>query len=234
MARKITIPILLIILTGIFGGTAWGEAKIVLDEVTGIFQGKAVVNMPVRFIFRVEYTPGDGSVVDGFSTGFRVWTQRNGVLTDNFTPITYDTTTIDPPWEDVFDLLLDFYPYGVDGTGEDTVGIAGAAMLGSGFTDGFSEQVWWIETTPLEVYDTLFVDSSFFPPANTWMWVVDGATEVIEPEWPGPYFFQVVPPDWVYVCGDINNDNLININDITYLLNYLYFGGPDPICPWDK
>ncbi len=33
----------------------------------------------------------------------------------------------------------------------------------------------------------------------------------------------------VYICGDVNDDNLINIFDITYLISYLYMGGPDPL-----
>lgn len=31
-------------------------------------------------------------------------------------------------------------------------------------------------------------------------------------------------------CGDVNNSGSINILDITYLLNYLYKGGPEPDC----
>jgi uncharacterized protein (TIGR02145 family) len=32
------------------------------------------------------------------------------------------------------------------------------------------------------------------------------------------------------ICGDVNNDNANNILDITYLINYLYQGGPGPNC----
>ncbi len=31
-----------------------------------------------------------------------------------------------------------------------------------------------------------------------------------------------------YICGDINNDEVINIFDITFLISYLYQGGPPP------
>ena len=34
------------------------------------------------------------------------------------------------------------------------------------------------------------------------------------------------------VCGDVNNDNLLNILDVIYIINNLYKDGPDPICPW--
>lgn len=31
-------------------------------------------------------------------------------------------------------------------------------------------------------------------------------------------------------CGDVNNDEATNIFDITYLITYLYLGGPEPDC----
>jgi uncharacterized protein (TIGR02145 family) len=31
-------------------------------------------------------------------------------------------------------------------------------------------------------------------------------------------------------CGDVNNSGTINILDITYLINYVYKGGPEPDC----
>nr|MBN2276935.1 fibronectin type III domain-containing protein [candidate division Zixibacteria bacterium] len=33
-----------------------------------------------------------------------------------------------------------------------------------------------------------------------------------------------------YICGDINNDNGLNILDVTYFIYYLYKSGPPPIC----
>jgi hypothetical protein len=32
-------------------------------------------------------------------------------------------------------------------------------------------------------------------------------------------------------CGDVNNDNGINILDVVYIINYKYKGGPAPNCP---
>ncbi|MEZ5359077.1 MAG: dockerin type I repeat-containing protein [Candidatus Zixiibacteriota bacterium] len=33
------------------------------------------------------------------------------------------------------------------------------------------------------------------------------------------------------VPGDVNNDGNVNILDADYLLQYLYSGGPAPVCP---
>lgn len=41
-----------------------------------------------------------------------------------------------------------------------------------------------------------------------------------------------VEGSWLKVCqflGDINADNRVNISDLTYLVNYLFRGGPEPI-----
>jgi hypothetical protein len=35
-----------------------------------------------------------------------------------------------------------------------------------------------------------------------------------------------------YTCGDANNDEAVNILDITYLISYLYMEGPAPISMW--
>jgi len=38
------------------------------------------------------------------------------------------------------------------------------------------------------------------------------------------------------LCGDTNNDGVINVGDVVYLINYLYKGGPEPqpiLCSGD-
>jgi hypothetical protein len=35
-----------------------------------------------------------------------------------------------------------------------------------------------------------------------------------------------------YLCGDVNNSGVVNIQDITYLISYLYKGGPAPVPYW--
>jgi hypothetical protein len=36
----------------------------------------------------------------------------------------------------------------------------------------------------------------------------------------------------VYICGDNSGDSLVNIFDVTYMIEYLYMGGPAPDPIW--
>jgi hypothetical protein len=33
------------------------------------------------------------------------------------------------------------------------------------------------------------------------------------------------------VCGDVQDDGVVNVGDVVYLVSYLYKGGPAPVCP---
>jgi hypothetical protein len=32
------------------------------------------------------------------------------------------------------------------------------------------------------------------------------------------------------ICGDVNDDETVDLGDVVYLLNYLYRSGPEPLC----
>ena len=36
----------------------------------------------------------------------------------------------------------------------------------------------------------------------------------------------------VYICGDATGDGLVNIFDVTFVISYLYLGGPPPDPLW--
>lgn len=191
----------LVFFVGTVSIPVYPATQIVLDSVaTTYHSGDTVLaGQPIKFIFRLEFTPGDGSSITGSQNGFRVWSSQNG-YTSNFTPITYDTLPID--WASMYDGGVFMIPCGVDGLGEDTIGFAGFSMFESGFPDGFDQHVWWIETTPLVPGDSLWVDSSYFPPNSDWLWVTNGSLGYFPPSWSGPYRFFVADPDYVDVDGD--------------------------------
>lgn len=49
--------------------------------------------------------------------------------------------------------------------------------------------------------------------------IICGLTSSLSP------FSMAIPS---YICGDVNKNGIVNIQDITYLINYLYKGGPAP------
>jgi hypothetical protein len=44
----------------------------------------------------------------------------------------------------------------------------------------------------------------------------------------GGISIQVVPPINIFICGDVNGDETVNLLDVLYLINYVYKGGPAP------
>jgi len=54
----------------------------------------------------------------------------------------------------------------------------------------------------------------------------DGYMRIADVMWPdGGLCWEINGP-----CGDANNDDIINILDVTHLISYLYKGGPEPDC----
>jgi hypothetical protein len=172
----------------------------------------------------MEFAPGDGFSISGHTNGYQVWTQNNGFETDNYSAVTYDT---------IFhfreagydDLIFTISPYSVNGSGRDTVGFTGGCIFNC-IPDGFNELAWWIETTPTTIGDTLCIDScTFGTGGGPWLWGTTGG--YLLPYWDGPHCF-VVGEGAVVDCGDADGSTAINLLDVTYLINYLYKGGPPP------
>ncbi len=76
-----------------------------------------------------------------------------------------------------------------------------------------------------DVGKTLVLDSSAFGGAGTWEWTFNG-TNRFAPRWGGPYVFTIVDPG--YVPGDINGDSKVDVADVVFLVEYMFFDGPAP------
>ena len=179
-------------------GLAHAATEVTLDNMTGLYAGDSVkMGESVRWEFRLTYTPGDGSAIEGSTNGFEVYTHLGGTYTDNFTAITYDTFSWG--WPSIFDLTggLIFNPFSIDGVGADTIGFGGAKFFGPGIVDGTDALCWWIETTPSTDGDTLCIDSAFYPPGGEWFWSTNGPLGDFTPDWGGPYCFHVHDTSWV-------------------------------------
>jgi hypothetical protein len=44
-------------------------------------------------------------------------------------------------------------------------------------------------------------------------------------------YAKVVDWAWPSTCGDANGDGKVTVSDVVYLINYLFKGGPAPLCP---
>jgi len=179
----------------------YGASEIVLDQVTGLYNGDTVnAGCPIEFTFRLTYT--DGNRIAGFTNGFRVWTHRYGAYTNNFGFVSGGYLPLD--WFTWFGLGVSINAISVDGVGEDTVGFGGAGIIGgTGIPDGFDQQVWWVRATPHMDGDTLCIDSSWFP-YGEWIWSTTGG--IVYPAWSGPHCFHVsmwpcCPPQFTN-CAD--------------------------------
>ncbi|MCK5125312.1 MAG: hypothetical protein KAR42_03560 [candidate division Zixibacteria bacterium] len=56
-------------------------------------------------------------------------------------------------------------------------------------------------------------------------WRVRGTDEYETGQWSDPAYFRTEP---LYMCGDANSDESINVGDAVYIINYAFKGGPPP------
>jgi hypothetical protein len=70
------------------------------------------------------------------------------------------------------------------------------------------------------------IDSFFVPPAGEFIFSPAGGGSIV------PYYVDAGAADIIvsaaFICGDANNNEAVNILDITYIINYVYKGGPQP------
>jgi len=202
------------------------DSAIILDTVYNIRpDGKLPAGPDLKFMMRWKYTTGNPVV--GFANGFQVYSPDGAT----WQPIVLDTVSLG--WPVMFDGGIFVNNYSVNGSGADTVCISGAAIVGSGIVPPFDSLVWWIETKVNQA-DTgkhLCIDSSFQPPATAWLWT-DNIGGSFAPYWSGPHCFEIAAccnHDGIH--GDVNYDfSGPNIADLTYLVDYLFRGGPPPPC----
>jgi len=198
------------------------HADITIDYVEGqSCPGALRMDQTVNFYFRLtnptEYDVG------GFTHGFRVYSPDGAT----WRPATADTLELD--WHSMFSYAVGVYGYSITGSGADTLGVYAVDYSDHGIEPGFNELVWYIST---EVYaadegKTLCVDSSYYRPMGYWMWDLQPGGTEYEPDWGGPYCYSIGGTD-DYVCGDVNNDDIVDMMDVIYLVSYVFQSGSAP------
>ena len=74
-----------------------------------------------------------------------------------------------------------------------------------------------------------FVSTAILPDARVYYWRARGVDNLCDYEnWSEPFYFRIVNST---ICGDVDENELINILDIVYLINFIYKSGPNPPAP---
>ena len=204
-------------------GVAMGESMS-LDHTDGLIDATHVMtDSPITFYIRMT---NGAENLEGFTNGFRVYSPDNPAV--NWTTLTADFTgTIG---EDQFDMLWGIYYFGITGTGADTVGFVGSIMFQAGMAAGFDDITHTITIGNIGTEftgSTICLDSSFYPPTNTWLWA-RATSGTIVPDWDGPHCYTIgeeggdppvitCPPDPLGfdLCGPEEVEIYVPISDAT-------------------
>ena len=225
--KQLLLRLTCVSLVMLLSGRAHGQyGGMTLDHMDGVFSGDTVL-CGQQVGWHIRLTNASNCNIRGMTNGFRVWMVGGGVRS----PITWGIHEQDPTWDYMFSLTAGLVesPFSVDGTGSDTIGFGGAGIFGPGIAAGFDEEVWHIFTTPQTDGDTLCIDSCFIPTGNPWIWAMDNPCTTYVPTWDGPHCF-VVRECCMGIRGNVDGLAGIDIADLIYLVEYLFFSGPAPQC----
>jgi len=240
--RQLIVFILTLVMAGIIttatNSPVFGQGSLTLDDVDGLtVENKLMVNETITFYIR--WNNNTGTNITAHTNGFRVYSP-DGATWDPITYVPYEESIYNyvvyyPEWEDIFDTWIYAGPYSVTGSGADTIGFGGWTFEGTGVPDGFSEVVFTISTVldESQIGKTLCLDSCWYPTENPWVWTSEGFGDIY-PAWDGPHCFAIVgfTSCCVGIRGNASGDEqeALNISDITYLVAYAFGGGPAPEC----
>jgi len=194
MARSL-IQVMLIILVMSVSAIAQ-SGSISLDYIGGLI-GPDTVCADRPIVFGLRVTNSSGSVVAGYTHGFRVYSPTGAVWSGTFAEYVGS-------FADYFDQTFIEYR-SADGVGADTVGFTGFAITSSGLPSGFSDISLQLTITPSQAWEghTICLDSTWFAPSGTWQWSV--SSQQVYPSWDGPHCFLLhrLP------CADTDGDGVL-------------------------
>jgi len=189
---------------------------------------KVTTGEPVTWTLHWNTYPGG---LMSFTNGFKVYIsdQPEGFNVLNpgpgFSPIIYEVLIQDFDF-DCVSFVINYF--GIDGIGADTVGFGAVDCWPLISVD---EDVYTI-TTQVENNAEgkyLCLDSSFYPPGGAWLWARDYPYGSHIPPWDGPHCY-LIKECCQGIRGDVTGAEGILIDDLMYLRDYLFIGGPPPDC----
>jgi hypothetical protein len=169
----------------LMAGSAFGQGGFTLDNTYPVYPGDHIKPGDV-VTFDIRMTNNTGANLTGITNGFRVYSETGVEWTTTLAELTGAITT------DMFDNGVFINPYGITGSGADTMGFGGFKMFKPGIPDGFDEVVYTLTIGPIaEEFDkgVICLDSSFYRPINLWKWSTTAGDYY--PTWDGPHCFVV-------------------------------------------
>ncbi len=226
-----------IALTGMIIGPAMSANLVDIDVVkSGESESVDILYTGVDYEFRIRFE--NDATLNTICNGFRIWSM-GGATWDWLDMGGYGMSgcvtvrpgcRLDPPW-DVFiftGLIVEEHSW--NEVSPDTILFGGSTMPGiNGITPGPLEHMISIHFRPTAP-GIICIDSTLVPPSNVFIWQDYGVFTPGVTWSPGGLGWAVMDP---YVCGDVNEDDLVNILDIVHLINFKYKDGADPACPWE-
>ena len=204
------------------------NTSVVIDHIEGLVGPDTILaGHNVTLYLRLRFLTS--GMWFGMSNGFQVYSP---------TGAEWGSTTIEPAGESWGMPYLDYTgtrSYSANGTGMDTVAFHGFAFFGAGIQAGYDTVTHSITIGPIDrSYSggAICIDSSWFPPANDWIWAQSNHNHITPfsyPAWEGPYCYTIY-----YCCeprGDVDRMGGINVSDLTFYVAYLFQGGQAPACP---
>jgi PKD repeat protein len=186
--RRFTIdprPLLLIalLLLSISPGVSASGGSITLDHIDGAVGPSGIRVGSVTIYLRLSVNPGTLGL-GGLTNGFRLYSP-DGATWGNLKCDTLNGVMSGFTYKGVA-------YYSADGAGADTIGVL-AAGSGRVLGPGYSQVALAISftTSAGDVGKTICLDSSFYRPSNSWMWVLENLADAY-PSWSGPHCFQIL------------------------------------------
>ncbi len=244
MRKRLVEAIVFVLILGLLIPSGVSAQSISVSVDAGHYTSDTILT-ETPIIFMLRYQNPDPALGWMISNGYRVYSPdgaawRGPSLIDSLPGVL-------PP--SAFDLAhATIFRHG---STADTFGVLGAFLLGSGLPPNFDGFPYAIRIGGFETNNSglhVCLDSSFFPPANTWKWVSRNGTSKIEPSWGGPYCYTVYnlpcgqlrgSPSATTHCGccfwttgNVDGDpaDLADISDIVALVDFLSTSLPLSSC----
>ncbi|MEW6413296.1 MAG: dockerin type I domain-containing protein [Candidatus Zixiibacteriota bacterium] len=219
---RLTVSCFVAVIIMVAAGTAT-EPFISVDHVDGLNAcGQIDPGAVVKFHIRIT---SDEFVHMAINNGYKLcgnevnWTTLSGEMNPIY-PWDLDPLVSFPPF---FDYGMFIVVFG-DGQGCDTIGFAGVAgQLGTGLPAGFDDIAYTITAGPFSGTPgaQVVLDSSFFPPAGTWLWDITPNVG-----WGGPYTYRFGECPGPQLYTFLEQDPII-LKDLADRVLRVYVAGED-------